>query len=64
MNQNMKETINQINVNWQWTKIKAMENIDTGDYFFIARDNVKQLKNEKHYAAILVSDMNKIIPER
>ena len=63
MNQNMKETINQINVNWQWTKIKAMENIDTGDYFFIARDNVKQLKNEKHYAAILVSDMNKIIPE-
>ena len=59
----MKETINQINVNWQWTKIKAMENIDTGDYFFIARDNVKQLKNEKHYAAILVSDMNKIIPE-
>ena len=41
-----------------------MENIDTGDYFFIARDNVKKLKNEKHYAAILVSDMNKIIPER
>ena len=59
----MKETINQINVNWQWTKIKAMENVDTSDYIFLARDNVKKLKNEKHYAAVLISDMNKVIPE-
>ena len=35
MEQNMKEMVNQINVNWQWTKIKAM-NVDTSDYLFIA----------------------------
>ena len=63
MNQIMKETVNEIDVNWQWTKIKAMENIDTSDYIFLARDNVKKLKNEKHYAAILISDMNMVIPE-
>ena len=63
MEQNMKEMVNQINVNWQWTKIKAMENVDTGDYIFLARDNVKKLKNEKHYASILISDMDSVIPE-
>ena len=63
MNQIMKETINQINVNWQWTKIKAMENINTSDYIFLARDNVKKIKNEKHYASIMVSDMKTVIPK-
>ena len=63
MEQNMKETVNQISVNWQWTKIKAMENVDIGDYIFLARDNVKKLKNEKHYAAIFISGMTVFISE-
>ena len=63
MEQNMKEMVNQINLNWQWTKIKAMQDINIGDYVFLARDNVKKIKNEKHYAAILISDMNTVIPE-
>ena len=47
----MKESINQINLNWQWTKLKAMD-VNTSDYIFLARDNVKKLKNEKHYLYI------------
>ena len=47
----MKESINQIILNWQWTKLKAMD-VNTSDYIFLARDNVKKLKNEKHYLYI------------
>ena len=49
MNQNMKELVNGIDINWFWTKIKAMENKNTNDYIFLARDNIKKAKNEKHY---------------
>ena len=49
----MKESINQINLNWQWTKLKAMD-VNTSDYIFLARDNVKKLKNEKHYLYIYI----------
>ena len=60
MNQNMKETINGIEINWCWTKLKAMESKNTNDYMFLARDNIKKIKNEKHYTSILISDLEKI----
>ena len=59
----MKQIINEMNVTWCWTKIKAMENKSQTDYIFLARDNVKKSKNEKQFTAILVSEMDKIIPE-
>ena len=58
MTQSMKETVNQIDLNWQWTKIKAMENIDINEYIFLARDNTKKIKNEKHYLAISISNID------
>ena len=60
MNQNMKENINGVEINWFWTKIKAMENRNTNDYIFLARDNIKKIKNEKHYTAILISDIENV----
>ena len=60
MNQNMKELVNGIDINWCWTKIKAMENKNTNDYIFLARDNIKKAKNEKHYTSILISDLEKV----
>ena len=53
MEQNMKETVNQINMNWQWTKIKAMQDINIGDYIFLARDNVKKIKRTVGYTALV-----------
>ena len=41
MEQQMKQIINEMNVTWCWTKIKAMENKSQNDYIFLARDNVK-----------------------
>ena len=60
MNQNMKELVNGIDINWFWTKIKAIENKNTNDYIFLARDNIKKTKNEKHYTSILISDLEKV----
>ena len=60
MNQNMKENINGVEINWFWTKIKAMENKNINDYIFLARDNIKKVKNEKHYTAILILDLEKV----
>ena len=60
MNQNMKEIINGVDIIWCWTKIKAMEDKNTNDYFFLARDNIKKVKNEKHYTSILISDLEKV----
>ena len=60
MNQNMKDLVNGVNINWCWTKIKAMENKNANDYIFLARDNIKKIKNEKHYTSILISDIEKV----
>ena len=59
----MKETINGVELQWQWTKIKAMEDKNVNDYIFFARDNVQKLKNEKHYLAVEKKYMNQLIPE-
>ena len=59
----MKETINNVNLQWQWTKIRAMEDKNVNDYIFFARDNVQKLKNEKHYLALEKKYMNQLIPE-
>ena len=56
----MKENINGVEINWFWTKIKAMENKNINDYIFLARDNIKKVKNEKHYTAILILDLEKV----
>ena len=37
-----------------------MENKNTNDYIFLARDNIKKVKNEKHYTSILISDLEKV----
>ena len=59
----MKETINNVNLQWQWTKLKAMEDKNVNDFIFLARDNVQKIKNEKHYLAIEKKYMNQVIPE-
>ena len=56
----MKELVNGIYIIWCRTKIKAMENKNTNDYIFLARDNIKKVKNEKHYTSILISDLEKV----
>ena len=61
MEQNMKETVNQINMNWQWTKIKAMQDINIGDYIFLARDNVKKINYRIMLFPISISILNLII---
>lgn len=63
MEQPMKSIICNIDVQWHWTKLKAMGNKSSNDYIFLARDNVKKTKDEKHYLALPISDMEKVVNE-